>query len=52
MTQTILDLCKGSEKNQGERVGMQWWEKAGIDLAGAREMAEATERADNNRLEE
>ena len=34
----------------GARVGMRWWEHAGIDLAGARETAK--EEADEYGLEE
>ena len=34
----IMDLCKATERKWGARVGMQWWEKSGIELAGAREM--------------
>ena len=40
-TQSLLDLCEGSERAPGARVGMWWWEQAGIDLAGAQEAAAA-----------
>ena len=32
----FLDLCEVTERTPGARVGMRWWEQAGIDLAGAR----------------
>ena len=35
-----------SERAPGARVGMRWWEQAGIDLAGAREAAAATAEGD------
>ena len=31
-----------------ERVGMPWWEQAGLDLEGEREKAEAVEKADGD----
>ena len=31
--QKIMDLCEAVESKQGARVGMQWWEQAGLDLA-------------------
>ena len=34
-----MDLRKEAERKRGARVGMRWWEQAGIDLAGARETA-------------
>ena len=34
-------MCEGSGSAPGARVGMRWWEQAGIDLEGAREAAEA-----------
>ena len=39
-TRSILDLRKTSERNQGEQVGIRWWEQAGIDLEGARNTEE------------
>ena len=38
-TRLFLDLCEATERRQGERVGMRWWEKAYIDLAGAMDTA-------------
>ena len=38
----MLDLCEGSERAPGERVGMRWREQAGIELAGAQEAAAAS----------
>ena len=49
-TQSLMDLCEVTERMQGARVGMQWWEKASIDLAGARETA--AEEADEDGLED
>ena len=45
-TQSLLDLCEGLERYPGEQVGMQWWEQVGLDLAGAREAAAATDEGD------
>ena len=45
-TQSLLDLCEGSERAPGARLGMRWWEQAGIDLAGAQEVADAAEEGD------
>ena len=35
-TRSILDLCEGSERAPGARIGMRWWENVGIDLVGGR----------------
>ena len=40
-TRSLLDLCEGSERDPGTRVGMQWWEQVGIDLSGETEEAAA-----------
>ena len=45
-TQSLLDLCEGSEWALGARVGMRWWEQARIDLAGAREVTAAATEGD------
>ena len=37
----ILELCETAERKQGARLGVQWWEQAGIDLAGERETSAA-----------
>ena len=39
-----------AERNQGAWVGMQLWEQAVIDLAGARETAEAAEEEEEDRM--
>ena len=51
-TRSLLDLCEAAERKQGARVGMWWWEQAGIDLAGARETAVAAAEANEDGLEE
>ena len=38
-TQSLLDLCEGSDRSPGAQVGMRWWEHEDIDLAGAWEVA-------------
>ena len=43
---SLLDLCEGSERAPGARVGMQWWEQEGVDLAGSREAAAEAEDDD------
>ena len=47
-----MDLCKGAESNQGARVGMRWWEQTVLDMAGARETAEAAAEVDKDGMEE
>ena len=32
-TRLLLDLCKATERKQGARVCMRWWEQAGINFA-------------------
>ena len=36
-TRSLMELCEDTEKKTGARVGMQWWEQAGLDLGGERE---------------
>ena len=44
-TRSLLDLCEGSERAPGARVGTQWWNQAGLNLERDREVSEvATER--------
>ena len=50
--QSLLDLWEATEKNQGSRVGTQWWEKAGIDLSVARETTTTAAEAEKYGLEE
>ena len=40
------------DKTPGAQVGMCWWEKAGTDLAEARETATAAAEADKDGMEE
>ena len=49
--QSLLDLCEVTERAQGARVGMKWWEKLGINMSRARDMA-AAEEADEDGMEE
>ena len=51
-TRSMLDLCEGSEKAPGARVGMRWWDQAGINLAGAREAAAAVAESEEEGVEE
>ena len=39
--QSLLDLCEGSERSPGARVGMRWWEKVVVKRVGSREAATA-----------
>ena len=41
--QSLLDLCEGAEWALRLRVGMWWWDQAGINMAGAREAESAEE---------
>ena len=36
---SLVDIREAAEKKQGERVGMRWWEQAGIDLTVERDTA-------------
>ena len=41
-TQSIPELCEETERSPGVWVGMRWWDKEGLDVAGAKEtVAEA-----------
>ena len=51
-TRSMLDLCEGSEKASGARVGIRWWDQAGINLAGAREAAAAVAESEEDGVEE
>ena len=51
-TQSLLDLCEGSERAPGAWVGMQWWYKSGINMAGAREAATSAAVEEKDRGEE
>ena len=42
-TQLLLDLCAATERTQWERVGMQWWEQAVINMEGEKEATAAAE---------
>ena len=48
---SLLDLCEGMKRYMGERVGMRWWEQAGINLSGAREASAAEAAAEKVRGE-
>ena len=37
---SLIELCEGPERAPGERVGMQWWEKAFTNLAAEAAAAE------------
>ena len=50
-TRSLLDLCEVTERAQGARVGMKWWEQVGINMSRARDMA-AAEEADEDGMEE
>ena len=45
-TRSLLDLCEGSERALGARVGMWWLEDVVINLARAREAAAAMAEGD------
>ena len=47
-TGSLFDLCEGSKKEPGARVGMRWWDQAGINLKGARKAAAATAAVEND----
>ena len=44
-TRSVLDLCEGSERDPGARVGMRWREEVGI-LEGSQEVAAANVEGD------
>ena len=45
-TQSLLDLCEGSERAPGVRVGMRCWEQVVLDLDGAQETAASAAEGD------
>ena len=45
-TRLIMELCEGTDRTLMAPVGMQWWEKSGIILTGAKERAEAATDVD------
>ena len=45
-TRSLLDLCEGLGRAPGARVGMRWREQAGLNIAGAREVAEVAAERD------
>ena len=45
-TQSLLDLCEETQSTPGARVGMPWWEQAGLDLEGATYMTALVEEAE------
>ena len=47
-TQSLLELCEGSERAPGAQGGLRWWEQAGINLTGAREAAAAAAEAEED----
>ena len=42
-TRPIMDLCERSTRRPGARVSRWWWEKAGMDLEGAKKRATEAE---------
>ena len=51
-TRPILDLCKAAERKRGARVGMRWWEQAGLELTVASETAATAAEVDKDGMEE
>ena len=51
-TLQLMDLCKATERKQGAQVGMQYWEQAGIDLAGYSETSATAAQADKGGMKE
>ena len=51
-TQSLMELCEATDRNQGARVEMRWWEQAGIDMRGKMETALVAEESDEDWLEE
>ena len=51
-TKLIMCLCEETEITPGAWMGLYWWEKAGIDLIGARERAAAAAEAYKGRGEQ
>ena len=48
-TQSLLDLCGGSERAMKEHIGVCWREQGGINIAGAREGKETAEATEEER---
>ena len=51
-TRSLLDLYEGTYRAPGERVGMRWWDQAGINMVGARESTAATVEAEEDKVDE
>ena len=51
-TQSLMDLCEGTERSPGSQVGMQWWDQVDINLAGARETTAESAEEEEDRVEE
>ena len=51
-TRSLLDLCNATERMQGARVVIWWWEQAGIDMTGERETTETAAEVDEYGMEE
>ena len=51
-TQSLLELCEGSERTTGLMVGMRWWEQVGTNMVGEREAAVVVAEAEEDRMEE
>ena len=49
---SLLDLCEATERDQGARLGMRWWEQSGIGMEGSSETVAAAEEADKDGMEE
>ena len=51
-TRSLLDLCGGSEMALGGQMGVWWWDQAGINIAGAREVKARAAEAEEEGGEE
>ena len=50
-TWSLMVLCEETERTTGARVGMRWWDHAGLYLVGARDSALAAAEMNGERME-
>ena len=48
-TRSLMGLREGSERAPGDRVGMRWWEQAGLNMAREMEREEAVAERDGGK---
>ena len=47
-----MEMCEGTDRKPGARVGMWWWDQEDINLTGTRDQAAAEAEAEEDGVEE